>query len=69
MADVLANTTPTAEQGGQHDTTAGSHNLNMIGDMPVAHGEGSADAAQPAEVAAAAEGQTWTTCCGNMFLL
>ena len=36
MADVLANTTSTAHDGGDHDTSMGKHNLNMIGNMPVA---------------------------------
>ena len=39
MADVLANTTSTQEGGGQHDTSPGTHNLNMIGNMPIGHME------------------------------
>ena len=39
MADVLANTTSTQEGDGQHDTSLGTHNLNMIGNMPINHME------------------------------
>jgi hypothetical protein len=37
MRDVLANSTERAENEGAHDTSMGTHNLSMIGDMPVAH--------------------------------
>jgi hypothetical protein len=44
MCDVLSNTADVEPQGAGHATTMGRHNLNMIGDMPVAHpGEGAGD--------------------------
>ena len=36
---MLANTTSTQEGDGQHDTSLGTHNLNMIGNMPISHME------------------------------
>jgi hypothetical protein len=37
MRDVLANSTERAENEGAHDTSMGTHNLAMSGDMPIAH--------------------------------
>ena len=36
MRDVLANSTERPENEGVHDTSMGTHNLSMIGDMPIA---------------------------------
>ena len=36
MRDVLANSTERTENEGVHDTSMGTHNLSMIGDMPIA---------------------------------
>ena len=36
MNDVLANTTPSQPPNTTHDTSLGTHNLNLMGDMPVA---------------------------------
>ena len=43
MRDVLANTTDVEPRGVLHSTSLGLHNLNMIGDMPVAEGGAAAD--------------------------
>ena len=36
MRDVLANSTERPENEGAHNTSLGTHNLSMIGDMPIA---------------------------------
>ena len=47
MRDVLANTSDVEPAEAQHSTAMGTQNLNMIGNMPVAHpGEGGAASAQ-----------------------
>ena len=51
MSDVLANTTSTRASEAAHATTMGTHNLNMIGNMPIAQldvqPDDAADGGQP----------------------
>ena len=60
MRDVLNNTADVEPQGTEHATTVGKHNLNMIGDMPVAHpGEGAGEHATAEERAAQPRQSRW----------